>query len=163
MSVVIRNVPPGHNWGWYSREDQRMHLQSVDEQHDYKVWLETKGRRVLEPVGKIPAKVLKRLSEEVAAHRTWIEDRWVRFMLSQGWLDLHVALPEVTLVAYPKAGGKFTRKIDLLSWLTPQQLETLRPEIITLDREMAALRLWADRPEEQEPYDVRLSRLLWTG
>ena len=33
--------------------------------------------------------------------------------------------------------------------------------IIELNREMVALRLWTNRPEEQA-YDVRLSRLLWT-
>ncbi len=140
-----------------------MNLQSVDEQHKHKVWLETMGRRVFEPVGKIPAKVLKSLGAAVSADRTWIEDRWVRFMLDHRWLDLHVALPQVTLVAYPNTPNKFTRKIDLLSWLTPEQLQTLRPEAIPLDREMAALRLWADRSEDQVPYDVRLSKLLWVG
>jgi hypothetical protein len=99
MPVVIRNVPPGYNWGWYSREDPRMHLQTLDESHRHKVWLENKGQRVLEPAGKIPAKVLKSLQKEIADKRQWIEDRWVRLMLSQGWLDLHVALPQVTIVA----------------------------------------------------------------
>jgi hypothetical protein len=84
-------------------------------------------------------------------------------MLDQGWLNLHVALPKVTLVAYASTPGKFSREIDLRTWLTSEQLATLRPEIITLDHEMAALRLWADRSEEQVPYDVRLATLLWQG
>jgi len=163
MPVVIRNVPPGHNWGWYSREDPRMHLQSVDAQHRYKVWLEDKGKRILQSVGSIPRKVIKAFENAVADRRQFIEDLWVRFMLDQGWLELHVALPQLTLVAYPHVAGKFVRKIDLRDWLTPQQLATLTPDIITLHREMAALRLWADRSEEQVPYDVRLSSLLWQG
>jgi hypothetical protein len=163
MLVVIRNVPPGINWGWYSREDPRLHLQTLDETHRYKVWLENKGQRVVEPGGKIPAKVLKSLQREIAEKRQWIEDRWVRLMIAQGWLDLHVSLPQVTLVAYPKTPNKFSRKIDLLSWFSQEQLTTLKADAVELNREMAALRLWADLPEEQEPYDVRLSTLLWQG
>lgn len=51
MAVIVRNVPPSYSWGWYSREDPRMHLQAVDSQHrklGYKVWLENKGKRVVE-------------------------------------------------------------------------------------------------------------------
>jgi hypothetical protein len=161
MPVVIRNAPPGHNWGWYSREDPRMHLQSVDAEHNYKVWLEDKGKRIFQPVGSIPGKVVKSLKSAVADRRQFLEDLWVRLMLDHGWLDLHVALPQLTLVAYPKLTGNFVRKIDLREWFSPQQLTTLQPEIITLNRELAALRLWTDRSEEQTPYDVRLSTLLW--
>ena len=84
-------------------------------------------------------------------------------MIAQGWLDLHVALPHVTLVAYPKTPNKFSRKIDLLPWFSQEQLATLKPDAVELNREMAALRLWANLSEEQEPYDVRLSTLLWQG
>ncbi len=160
MAVIARGVPSGHNWGWHSREDQRMHLQSVDAQHDYKVWLEESGERILEPVGKIPAKVLKALREYVSEHRLFVEDNWVRLMLAKGWIDLHVALPKITLVAYPSSPHKFVREIDLTTWLDPRHLATLTSDIIELNREMASLRLWTNRPEEQA-YDARLSRLLW--
>jgi hypothetical protein len=160
MAVIVRGVPAGHNWGWYSREDQRMHLQSVDEQHDFKVWLEEKGERTVEPVGKIPAKVLKALRDYLTEHRLFVEDRWVRLMLDKHWLHLHIALPRLTLVAYPNMPTKFVREIDLTSWFDAKQLESLRPEIIDLNREMAALRLWTNRPDD-DTYDARLSRLLW--
>ena len=159
--VVIRNIPPGHHWGWYSREDPRMHLQSTDGEHDYKVWLEEKGKRVFQPEGAIPRKVLKALTAEVKDHRRFIEDKWVRQMLDLEWLDLHIALPSITLIAYPHTPNKLIRKIDLASWLNQRQLLELRTDSISLDREMAALRLWADRSEEQVPYDVRQSSLLW--
>jgi hypothetical protein len=161
--VVIRNIPPGHHWGWYSREDPRMHLQSVDAQHHYKVWLEDKGKRVFQPIGDIPRKVVKSFQTAVMDRRQFIEDLWVRLMLDQGWLDLRIALPRLTLVAYPKLPGRFERKVDLRDWLTAEQLAKLRPEVIVLNREVAALRLWTDRSEEQGPYDVRLSTLLWQG
>jgi hypothetical protein len=160
MPAILRDVPPGHKWGWYSREDPRMHLQSVDDQHDYKVWLEEKGERTFEPVGKIPAKVLKAVRDHVAEHRLFVEDNWARFMLSKDWIALHVALPKLTLVAYPNTPNKFTRVIDLTTWFSPAVLATLTPDIIELNRNMASLRLWTNRPEEQT-YDARLSRLLW--
>ncbi len=162
MPAIIRGVPPGHNWGWYSREDPRMHLQSVDRKHKYRVWLEDKGKRVFVPEGKIPAKVVKALREElnIQRHRQFVEDNWVDLMLDKKWIALYVAMPKLTLVAYPKTPNKFTRVIDLTTWLDPELLATLRPEFIELNREMAALRLWTDRPEEHA-YDVRLSRLLW--
>jgi hypothetical protein len=160
MPAILKDIPPGHPWGWYSREEPRMHLQSVDETHDYKVWLEEKGNRVLKPVGKIPAKVLKALATEVTEHRLFVEDNWARFMLARNWLALHIALPKLTLVAYPNMPTKFTRVIDLTTWLNPKLLATLTPDIIELNRDMASLRLWTNRPEEQA-FDARLSRLLW--
>src|ERR1022692_1949001 len=30
MTVILRGLPKGFDWGWYSREDPRMHLQIVD-------------------------------------------------------------------------------------------------------------------------------------
>lgn len=162
MPTILRDKPPGHDWGWFSREDQRMHLQSVDRQHHYKVWLEADGKRVFEPVGKIPSKVLKSLREAVVERRVKIEDNWVDLMLDRGWLELHVSLPQITLIAYPDVPGRFTRKIDLSKWFNAEQLAALKPASIVLSREMAGLRIWPERRDPQVPYDVRLSTLLWT-
>lgn len=161
MPVILRDIPAGHKWGWYSREDPRMHLQSLGKSISYKVWLEEQGKRIFLPAGQIPANIIKSLAAKVAEQRTPIEDMWVRFMLDNGWLALYIALPKLTLVAYPNTPNKFSRVVDLTTWLNQQQLATLMPETIELNREMAALRLWTNRPEEQA-YDVRLSRLLWT-
>lgn len=80
--------------------------------------------------------------------------------MPRGWIDLHIALPKLTLVAYPNTPNKFTRVIDLTTWFDSKSLATLTPEVIDLNHDMAALRLWTNRPEEQT-YDARLSRLLW--
>jgi hypothetical protein len=50
--LVVEDVPPKHDWGWASREDPRMHLQSrlPENGENYKVWLEEKGRRTFIPV-----------------------------------------------------------------------------------------------------------------
>src|SRR5712664_2320771 len=76
MAVLIRDRPPTFDWGWFSREDPRMHIQTVDKDHrhlHHKVWLENKGRRIVQPEPGIPAKVLKVLQEEIAKQRGRIE------------------------------------------------------------------------------------------
>src|SRR5262245_33283534 len=89
MPVILEDVPPGYDWGWHSREDPRMHLQVVDREHKflkYKLWLESKGKRVCEPASEIPAKILKRVQAEVARQRESIEAHWVHLMIEVGWL-----------------------------------------------------------------------------
>src|SRR5690348_930178 len=94
MAVIIRDKPPTYHWGWFSREDPRMHLQSVDKAHihlHYKVWLEKDGRRVIEPEPGIPAKVLKTLKATIIAERERIEAEWASFMIRNGWLRVRLA------------------------------------------------------------------------
>ena len=64
--IILRSVPTGYSWGWFAREDSRMHLQTVDKKNRnrYKVWLEN-GMRTFEPAESIPAKILKPLEAEV--------------------------------------------------------------------------------------------------
>ena len=115
MAVVLRNVA-GHNWGWFSREDPRMHLQTVDDQtrsgHDSaKVWLEKRGKRICQPAaGKVD---LRKLSQEVQAERRNIETRWIAFMIRNGWLRAELDGHTVTLTAYPSSHNSFKRTIDL--------------------------------------------------
>ena len=104
MAVVLRGSPPGFDWGWFSREDPRMHLQVLDEEHcqfGYKVWLERKGKRIVEPAGKIPAKILKKLEPKIAAARATIESKWTNFMIRKGWLKLRVSVPVTWLASSP--------------------------------------------------------------
>lgn len=162
MSVILRNVPPGYNWGWYSREDQRMHLQTVDDKHFnlYKVWLENKGSRVFEPAGPIPARVLKSLKAEVASKRRHLEGRWARFMIKNGWLQLHVALPHVSVTAYPNTPNKFTRKVNLHDWFRAETYDRIRPVDVFLNEEMGSLAVFKDVPEDLRD-DFDLTRILW--
>lgn len=78
--VILRGVPTGIDWGWFSREDPRMHLQTVDSKNlnRFKVWLEANGKRAFEAVGKVPAKTLKALETEVKKLRRHIESRWTK-------------------------------------------------------------------------------------
>ena len=150
MPIILRNIPPGYHWGWYSREDPRMHLQTVDAKHfnQYKVWLENKGKRVFEPAGDMPAKVRKEIEAEVAKMRAHIDGRWVMFMIANNWIELHVALPHVTIIAYPRTPNKFSRKVNLQEWFSDQAYVEIKPDDVFLNEEMASLAVFKDRPEE---------------
>jgi hypothetical protein len=164
MSIILRSVPPGYHWGWFSREDQRMHLQTVDAKHfnQYKVWLEHKGKRVIEPVGDMPAKVQKAIEAETFRMRAHIDGRWVMFMMRNNWIELHVALPEVAITAYPHSPNKFTRKVNLQEWFSDTEYARIKPGDVFLNDEMASLAVFKDRPEDLR-HDFNLARILWGG
>jgi hypothetical protein len=164
MSIVLRDVPPGYNWGWYSREDPRMHLQTVNRptRNQYKVWLERAGRRVFEVEGKVPAKVLKRLEAEVGGRRSYVEGWWVEFMIRNGWLELKVAGSKVVLTAYSDTPNRYTRTIDLRDYFIPEVVAKIQPADVVLSEEMAAVEIWPSRPEQRREH-VRLSTILWEG
>lgn len=162
MSVILRDTPPGHGWGWFSREDPRMHLQTVDREHynQYKVWLERAGRRVFEPANKIPAKVLKRLEVEVQERRVHIEGRWVNLMIDNRWIELKRAGSKITIVAYPHVPSRFTRTLDLREWFRPEALALIGPDDVILSTELPAIEVWPKRPEDRR-HHLRLSTILW--
>jgi hypothetical protein len=118
MAVLIRNVA-GHDWGWFSREDPRMHVQTVDEgsltgRNKSKAWLENRGRRVFEPADdKLSGSDWKKLKAKVDAERAVLESKWSVFMVKNGWIKAEVKGSIITLTAYPGAHNAFTRTIDL--------------------------------------------------
>ena len=164
MAVLLRDLPAGCNWGWYSREEPRMHLQTVDRKNLnlYKVWLEREGRRVFEPADKIPAKILKRLEAEVHKKRDHLDGRWVDFMIDNCWLEHRLAGTRVTLIAYPDTPNRFTRTLDLADYFRPAALAEIGPDDLTLNSELAALEIWPDRPEPRR-HHIRLAPILWEG
>src|SRR5437870_2226352 len=89
MTVILRGVPKGYNWGWFSREEPRMHLQTVDSKHfhDFKVWLEHDGKRVFEPTRAIPRDIREKLEQKVAERRLNVEGRWTNLMIKNGWIE----------------------------------------------------------------------------
>lgn len=174
MAIHLRNVPPGYDWGWFSREDARMHLQPVDQKHrtaDYKVWLEERGRRVFQPEGSIPPKVLKRVEGELVKHRKRIEDDWTRLMLQKDWLILSLTGSIITVVAYPQVPGSgFARTLDLADYLpgiyhpesqlVAREKKPVTPEEIALSKELCAIEIYPQR-EEGRRHHIYLPPILW--
>lgn len=118
MAVLLRNVAD-HDWGFFSREDQRMHLQTVEDgartgSKNVKVWLENRGKRIFErATGKLAGKGLETLERKVNAERPVLESRWVTFMIRNDWLTAKLVGSILTLTAYPRSHNSFTRDIDL--------------------------------------------------
>lgn len=171
MAVILRNVPKGYNWGWFSREDPRMHLQTVDQKsiNEYKVWLEQDGRRVFKSDGAIPAKILKSIEAEVSSKRAHLEARWTNFMIEKGWLRLHVQGSVITVTAYPDVpGSRFTRTVDLADYLqgiySPDSQvwprEPVKPEEVVLSRELPAIEIWPQKDESLR-HHILLPPILW--
>ena len=172
MAVILPNVPKGVNWGWYSREDTRMHLQTVDSknQNAYKVWLEEDGRRVFDPADKIPSTILKKLENAVKERQRNIEGRWVNLMIARDWLEIHTSGTIVTVVAYPNVpGSRFTRTVDLAEWLpgiyNPSSkvwppFEPIKSEEVVLSRELAAIEIWPQKDQSLR-HHFFLPTILW--
>lgn len=173
MAVILPNVPKGMNWGWYSREDTRMHVQTVDSKNRnvYKVWLEKNGRRVFEPATPIPARILSKLKDVAnqQPRRSNIEGRWVELMIEKGWLECHVRDTVITLIAYPHVpGSRFTRTVDLADYLhgiydpnSKMRPKTpVKPEEVVLSSEMAAIEIWPQRDESRR-HHIFLPDILW--
>jgi hypothetical protein len=163
MAVVLQGVPGKLDWGWFSRDDPRMALQTVNDENlkgkdAYKVWLEKDGARVFEPDGPIPAKVLKLLRTTVHARRAAIEAQWVSYMLSKRWLkvDLDASGKLATLTAYGNYPGRFHRTVDLVEHFAIIEDEPLAPSDIKLRTSPASLELWGRE-------HISLPEILWTG
>lgn len=170
MAVILRGVR-GFDWGFFSREDPRMHLQTVDSKNLdlYKVWLERKGKRVFEPREQIPAKVLKELETEVRRKRSHIEGRWVNLMIASGWLACEVKGPLITLTVYAAfPGSKFARVVNLTEYLAGiydpsasiRPKEPVKPDDVVLNRDMAAIEIWPEKDESLR-YHIFLPPILW--
>lgn len=166
MAVIIRNVPPTYNWGWFSREDPRMHLQTVDREHrelHYKVWLEKQGRRVFEPEPGMPAKVLKALEKVVAKERKRVDAEWASFMIKKGWLRTRLADGIITIIAYPGTPSHFERTIAVRELIGNESFaEKLRLSDIALNAEFACLEIYPQLREGQRMHEP-LERILWEG
>ena len=148
-----------------------MHLQTVDRKNEqkYKVWLETNGKRVFEPVGSIPGKLLKALEAEAAGLRRHIEARWVHLMIDNGWLTVAMHGRQVTVTAYPNVpGARFTRTFDIADYFPARydpdsQIKDktpIKPEDVVLSEEMAAIEVFPNK-EESRRHHLFLPTILW--
>lgn len=162
MAVLLRDVPPGFCWGWYSREDPRMHLQTVDEEHRnlYKIWLEAKGRRIAQPAGEIPTKVRKRIEAEIDRRRASIETKWVKLMIDQGWLRFELRGSLIVLIAYANTPNRFERYVPCTDAMSAERAAGLRAPDIRFNYEFAALEFFPNRPEDERPW-LSLPEIIW--
>lgn len=155
MAVQIRNVV-GHDWGWFSREDPRMHIQTVDEQarkgpNKVRVWLENKGKRTFEvSAGTLSGQDVKKLKAKVEAEREVLEVKWIGFMIRQGWITATLKGSTITVVAYPGSHNKFNRKVDLTK-LFPG-VNDWSEAVVDFDQTLGMLRIGSDPDLDQRDH-----------
>ncbi len=164
VAVILRDVPPPMNWGWFSREDQRMHLQTVNKENQapnqYKAWLEDRASWAITWEKKPPnAKDAKAVEKAIDGQRTQIQALWAAFMIEKNWLTAHLSGQTVVVVAYPQTAGKFERTIDLSREL-PMMSTYPTPNDIGLDAENASVVVWKNRPEPRQ-HHFPLAGFLW--
>ncbi len=171
MAVVLRGVV-NHDWGWFSREDPRMHLQTVDQKSRggrgrAKVWLETQGQRTFEwAEGPISGPDRKKLQAKVVADRQSIEALWVEFMIRNRWLKAEVSGSIVTLTAYPGQHNAFVRRIDLTKELPGAYDPQTQPNwaeqtlLVSLDPTTSLLAV-GPNPEMDHRDHFDLGPILW--
>jgi hypothetical protein len=166
MAVVLRRVGH-HNWGWFSREHQRMHLQTVDPKSIPKkkaahVWLENLGTRRFDPEpedrGKVTTDELKSLEAKAYENREDIEIRWTSWVIQKGWLKATLRDHFVDLDMYEKH-NTVSRTVDLHDHLAPEIAAKLTQQDITFDHEIAMLVLWP----RGATFHIYLVPVLWHG
>jgi hypothetical protein len=119
-----------------------MHLRAISLEHrhlEYVVWLEDKGRRIFKHGPRVPPQVWKCLKEEIENQRQRIEELWACYMMMKGWLTVGMAGTAVTLDAYPNTPSNFQREIDLVDLFAADYVQSLNPEDVELNLEMACL------------------------
>jgi hypothetical protein len=152
MAIVLHRVV-GHNWGFFSQEDQRMHLQTTDTRKNdtSKIWLESKGKRCFEEEAwELSRKDLQNLREEVEKNRYNIERRWVFLMLDKGWIkikDFNEATQVISLQIYTDHNA-FIRSVNLFEVFPGRRLnKKYRPyarDNITFDFENGVIAVGFD-------------------
>lgn len=143
-----------------------MHLQTVDKDHrhlHYKVWLESRGRRVVQPEPGIPAKALKVLREEISRQRGRIEAHWASFMIKNDWLKARLSGTTITLHAYPNTPNHFERTIEVGELIRDKETaRKLTAKDVALNEEYAFLELFPQRDEANRVHEP-LPEILWLG
>jgi hypothetical protein len=159
MAVILRDVPEGLHWGWYAREDGRMHLRDLTSVNSYKVWLEAKGTRIVKADRPMPTAILRKLKAELARKRQHIEGCWIISMIEQGWLDMRMRGTRITLSAYPNLPrSRFTRSVDLKAYLPGIGKEPVRPEQVFFSSTHPYLEI---RSENKLRHHIFLPTILW--
>jgi hypothetical protein len=172
--IILRDVPAGIDWGfvlpseegaaawtWLAQGPPRMHLQVAGgiRHGRERVWLERDGRRVFEPEGSIPRRMLRTLRIAVLRCRDGIEADWVAHMIRKGWLRTEPRGAALRITAYPGTPAEFRREVDL-GRVFAHPIPELRVHDVRLDPETASVRLWTGLPESMQEL-LGLPGVLW--
>jgi hypothetical protein len=167
MPKLLRQVG-GIDWGFFSEQETRLHLQSLGAVKEYKVWLECGGSRCFEdaePRGNVlPPKIRRELYAATIQNRYPVENYWVAQQIKLGRL-LVVVDPGryvATLKMYPGTHNELVRQVDVSTLAKFPDGGKAYLKHYVLDGSLPALRFGTHLPEGEQ-YDLYLPGLLWTG
>ena len=173
MATVFPRLTGTTSWGFYSREDPRMHLQTVDQERKkdnsiIRVWLENLGTRTFEidvcPDDKDSRKAVDALKKKLLTDRKKVEVIWTNLMYDKDWIKTELRGDVVVVTAYPGYHSKFTRLINLREegpglYRNNPDLK-IDPKDVTLKKESMSLSVKA---ADHEFVDIPLEEILWQG
>lgn len=167
MAVLLRGVSR-HDWGFYSREDERLHIQTVDSasykgRRKAKVFLEEQGKRVflVDMVGDMTRSEFKDLLHEVQERSDEIEHSWVEDLEETGKLTIALRGDEVLLTVFPGTHNKRVVPVSLRE-LFPA-VDSFDDWVATFDRSLGALAIGSKSKAQDRRHHLRVEDFLFHG
>ena len=161
MPTVIRNAAK-QDWGFYSDEEQRMHLQTLKPLGEpYKVWLDSKGTRVFQAATPVPSKVMKELGVKLKTVERNVEGLWVAYCINLDRIRFRLSAPYVVFTMYPGTHQEFDRRINLVDYYG-EAAYRLTDDDVRFDTLHAAFAV-GDHHDEDNWTLIELSKVMFTG
>jgi hypothetical protein len=160
----VLTAPSGTKWGFYSREDPRMHLQELQKKHvhpAHRVWLERGGRRTFEP-DDMPARLRNVLFDAVKKYQHHVEAQWVRLMIQKDWLTFRYQNGLLSLDAYPGTHHAFSRTINMYDKFNRKLIDGLTAEDIAFNLDLVSIDFFIHGPAGQN-LDFYLPDIVFEG
>jgi hypothetical protein len=169
MSVVLPQVVR-HDWGWWSSDHQRMHIQTVDKKSQtgpnvIHVWLENMGVRTFQvdtkDADKLSRHEVQTLRDTVAHWRGMIEGMWTAWVIEKNWLTYSLVDDLITLSVYT-VHNSFQRQLSIRQdiGLAESYAANITQDDLKLDPDHAALVLRRHAPPGRQIH-VALPDVLW--
>lgn len=164
LAKLLRNTA-GRDWGFFSEEDDRMHIQTVDDKGaSSKYWLEDRGVRVFTKAygNEDDRKVLEAIRKDDNKNR--VERAWVKLMIQRGKLTVSYNNYVVTLTAYPRTHNSYSRQVNLAEMFPGAFPKwSLEPPVVDLNPDMCSVRVGDADEEPDLRHDLYLPPILFHG
>ncbi len=121
MPIFFDGLVAGRRWGFYSPMVNPMHIEQMGFRYPsqpwrdklHRVWLERVGKRVIEPDGRIDARVMVPLRKAIEEDRKTIERAWLEGVMPSGRFRVDPVTGMAVLHVYPGTPEAFRRSLDL--------------------------------------------------
>jgi hypothetical protein len=168
MAVLIPRAA-SRSWGFFSREDERFHLQTTKGRYKMKYWLESRGERTFDYAPNsqgtkaLTGSDLQELKDAIKKDEDYLEEEWALLCMKKGWVAMSIDGTVITLSFYPGNHNSFQRFIDMRDELPGVYNKAEAPPVTAdLDEETIAIRV-GDRPNKDLRYHIPLQSVMFIG